>query len=275
MIINTIHTKEQQLKNGYFKTGSGNETILIIGSCRAVPYVNYLNDWNEQNHNRFSICFIDPFNWNWDMQENRTNYKEELIKQETNAALLDVLKNCSIFIHEYYANAEMFNCDKAAEKNIYQFGLNPKQDITLPNYNDIFILTKEIVSFDVEIRKLAIQDYNVNGKLSDYTIQKIRDVREKNLQKFYDICAKTDFPEFADIFKNEHEIIRYAHTFNHVTKRFNQRIFFLMNEKFLHLDLSKYTISEVDLFDNSYTELCEYDLDYYWNEKIKPLKESL
>jgi hypothetical protein len=209
------------------------------------------------------------------MQENRTDYKAELIKQESNKTLLETLSKTSIFIHEFYGNAEMFNCDKEAEKNIYQFGLSPKQDICLPNYNDIFILTREIVAFDLDIRKMAIQDYNVNGHLSHATITAIDNAKEKNLQRFYDICSKTDFPEFAEIFKNEYKLIRFAHTFNHVSKVFNQKIFRLMNDKYLKLDLSNYKISEVDLFANNYTELSEYDLGFKWNEKIKPLKQSL
>lgn len=272
-MINTLEIKQQQFLNGTYKAGSGSEVILIIGSCRAVPYLTYLNDWNSQNGNRFSIHFIDPFNWNWDINENRTDYTAELIKQEGNQYLLDVFKSCSIFIHEYYGNAEMFNCDKKSVKNIYQFGLNPKQDITLPNYNDIFILTREIVSFDLEIRKMAIQDYNVNNKLSDYTLQKIDIVRQKNLERFYDICSNTDFPEFAELFANYHKTKRFFWTFNHVSKTFNHIIFDLMNKKYLRLEGMK--MSEVDLYANNYTYLCEYDEGYKWNEEIKPLKDIL
>lgn len=272
-MINTIQIKKGQFENGSYKTGSGSEVVLIIGSCRAVPYLTYLNDWNEANGNRFTIHFIDPFNWNWDMQENRTDYHAELIKQETNPALLETLSKTSIFIHEYYGNAEMFNCDKKAEKNIYQFGLNPCLNITLPNFNDVFILTREIVSFDLDIRKMAIQDYNVNGKLSQQTIDAIDVVRQKNIQRFYDICSMTDFPEFAEIFSNHYKRKRFFWTFNHVSKTFNQLIFDLMNKKYLRLEGLK--MSEVDLFANNYTHLSEYDYGYEWHEEIKPLKEIL
>jgi hypothetical protein len=46
-----------------------------------------------------------------------------------------------------------------------------------------------------------------------------------------------------------------------------------MNEKFLHLPNVR--MSEVDLYANNYTYLCEYDEGYKWNEQIKPLKEIL
>lgn len=274
-MINTIQIKEQQFKTGTYKTGSGSEVILILGSCRSVPYLTYLNDWNNQNGNRFAIHFIDPFNWNWDMQENRTDYTAELIKQESNENLLSVLKSVNIFIHEYYSNAEMFNVFKDAPKNIYQFGLNPSIDICIPNYNDVFVLTREIVKFDKRCRDMAIQDYNVNGKLSPQTIEEIGKVRENNLQRFYDICSKTDFPEFAEIFSTQYKRLRLFWTFNHISKHFSQSIFYLMNEKFLKLDLTNYKINREDLYANNYTYLCEYDEGYTWNEEVKPLREVL
>jgi hypothetical protein len=272
-MINTIQLKTAQLRDGFFKVGSGPEVILIQGSCRAVAYVTYLRDWNEANGNRFTICYIDPFSFNWDMQEQRVDYEMELLKQESNQALLDMLRSVDIFIHEYYANAGMFNVDKTGSKNIYQFGLSPKQDICIPSFNDVFVLTREIVSFDMDIRKMAIQDYNVTGKLSERTLEIIEETRCRNLDKFYKICALTDFPEFAEIFKDHYKKVRLFWTFNHVGKAFNHLIFDLMNKKFLRLENVK--LSEVDLFANNYTYLSEYDHGYGWNEEIKPLKDIL
>lgn len=275
-MINTVNIKEQQLQSGFFKVGSGPENILIVGSCRAVPYVTYLNEWNELNGNRFSIHFIDPFSWNWDINEQRVDYNAELLKQEDNSELLSLLANTDIFIHEYYSNAGMFNCDRNAEKNIYQYALNPRLDVTIPNYNDVFVLVSEIVKFDPECRAMAIQDYNVNGKLSDLTLDKIIEVKHNNLQRFYNICSKTDFPEFAELFANNYKHTRLFWTFNHISKTFTQAIFRLMNEKFLKLDLSGHKLNETDLYANNYTYLSEYDYGYTWaNETIKPLKESL
>lgn len=277
-MINTITIKEQQLARGYFSTGTGKETILILGSCRSVPYVYYLDKWNKANGDRFTINAIDPFSWNWDMQENRVDYMAELTKQESNKELLDMLKRVDIFIHEYYSNAGMFNVFKEGEKNIYQFGLKPKQDICLPNYNDIFILTREIVSFDMEIRHKAIADYNVIGKLSEQTLSDIDQVRKNNLNKFIGICAKTDFPEFAQIFMDNYKKKRFFWTFNHIAKEFTLTIYRLLNDKFLKLYLSDFywdIISKHDMYANNFTYLCEYDIGYEWNEEVKQLKEIL
>lgn len=277
-MINTVNTKKEQLESGYFKTGSGNEVILIMGSCRSVPYLNYLNDWNLLNGNRFTICFIDPFNWNWNINEDRIDYNEALAQCETNENIATMLRSTTIFIHEYYANAGMFNCNKSAEKNIYQFGLKPTKDITIPNFNDLFILTMDIVSFDLNIKKMAIQDYNVNGKLSPQTLSEIETVRNNNLKRFYDICSKTDFPEFAEIFRLRYKSERFFWNSNHVAKNYTLDIFQMINNKYLDLHITGdfwNQIAKQDLYANNYTYLCEYDLDYSWNEEIKQLKEIL
>lgn len=274
-MINTLQLKAAQLQDGFFRVGSGETSILILGSCRSVPFVTYLRDWNIQNGDKFSIYYIDPFSWNWNMKEERVDYNAELIKQESNQTLLDTLSKTSIFIHEYYANAEMFNCDKNAEKNIYQFGLNPKVDICTPNFNDVFILTSDILRFHPEVMKMAVQDYNVNGELSPQTKMEIAEVRKNNLSRFVSICLMTDFPEFADIFMNDYKKQRYFWTFNHTSKLFAQTLFRLMNDKFLKLDLSNYQINEIDLYANNYTHLTEYDWGYEWGEEVKPLRDIL
>ena len=109
-MINTIETKEQQLSIGYYKIGTGNTNLLILGSCRAVAYITYFNDLNKDN--KYSIYFIDPMNWCWDMQGNRVNYEERLKDCEDNINILELLKKVDIFIHEHYINAGMFNVSK-------------------------------------------------------------------------------------------------------------------------------------------------------------------
>jgi hypothetical protein len=270
-MINTIDLKHEQLTKGFYSIGTGIEKILIIGSCRSVPYVTYFNENNLDN--RYTINYIDPFNWNWDVNDNRTDYIEVLKQCEQDERILQMLRSTTIFIHEYYANAGMFNCNKLSEKNIYQFGLQPKKDICLPNFNDVFILTSDIVSFDIEIKKSAIQDFNVIGKLSDRTISEIEKVRTANLDRFYSICLKSDFPEFAKIFYDNYKSTRYFHTFNHVSKVFNHKIFELICANYL--DKTDFILPEHDMFANSFTSLCEYDYGFDWNEPTKKLKESL
>ncbi len=278
-MIGTLETKIDQLKNGFYTNGTGKDVILILGSCRSIPYLNYLVLWNEMNNQRFTIHFIDPFNHNWNTKDERTDYEWQLELCEQNEALISMLKNVKIFIHEYYNNAGMFNCNKEAEKNIYQFGLNPEIDVTIPNFNDVFILTADIILWNNDLKKQAIQDYNVIGKLSDQLISKTKEIRELNLKKFYEICQKSDFPEMEVYFSGQYQQKRFFWNSNHITKTFTLIIFKLLNDNFLHLSITKeFTDSIVnaeDMYCHIFTSLTEYDKGYLWNEPIKKLKELL
>lgn len=277
-MINTVQIKGQQLANTYFQTGSGAEKVLIMGSCRVAPYVEYLNVWNEANGNRFTIYSLDPFNWNWNDKDERTDYDTALLKLESDGRLLSMISSVDIFIHEYYQNSGMFNVKKGDSKTIYDFGMNAKIDICLPNWNDVFVLFRDIITFDVDIRKKAMQDINVNGKISEQTLNEMYEISKKGVQKFYDVCLKSDIPEMKYFFESRFKKERLFWTYNHVAKPFTLKMFSLINEKFLHLHLDDgfwYSITKAeDLFANNYTYLTQHDIDYWgyeWNEEIKSM----
>lgn len=279
-MINTIQIKQQQLSKGFYTTGSGPAVMLIMGSCRVCPYVEYFHQWNEKNGNQFTIHTLDPFNWNWNGADERVDYEEALLKCETNENILSMLKSVDIFIHEYYQNAGMFNCKIGSEKTIYNFGLSPAKDICIPNWNNLFVLFGDIVSFDMDIRKKSIQDYNVLGKLSDQTEKEIYDISQKNIEKFYEVCRLSDIQEMEDFFKINFTTTRLWWTNNHISKHFTLYIFSVLCKK-LSIDLSTDfidKISEDDMFANNYVYLTAEDVKYYgytWNEEIKPLREKL
>jgi len=262
-MINTVNIKQAQLRTGYFKTGTGPENVFIMGSCRVVNYVNYFAAMPQ-----FTVYSIDPFNWNWDVNDDRVDYIGALKHQETNQELLDMLAGCKIFIHEWYENAGMFNISK-----IYDFGLKPEIDICIPNFNDLFILFKDIITFDSDMRKLAAQDFNVLGRLSEQTERAIMEVSSKNLDKFYKVCELSDIPEMVGYFYAMWKEYRMFWSYNHVTKDFTLAVFKFINEKWFNgtLDVD---INHHDIFANNYTYLTEYDVKNYgftWNEQVKKL----
>jgi hypothetical protein len=259
-MINTVNIKQQQLKNGYYKTGSGPEHIFIMGSCRVVNYVNYFAAMPQ-----FTVYSIDPFNWNWDKDDNRVDYEQALKAMEGHYGLLEMFKSSTIFIHEYYENAGMFNI-----KNIYDYGLNPTIDICIPNFNDLFILFKDIITFDSEMRKLAAQDFNVIGRLSEQTETEIMTIRNKNIIKFMHVCSLSDLPDMAQYFTDNFLNIRLFWSYNHVTKDFTLAVFDLINSKYFnnHLTVDR---QHEDIFANNYTFLTEYDAAFKWPEQIKKL----
>lgn len=273
-MTNTVQIKKQQLSKGFFTIGNGPEVVLIMGSCRVVNYITYLHGYDK---NRFTIHSIDPFNFNWDAKDNRVDYVKAIEAMENHTALLKMLASVNVFIHEYYANFGMFNCDRNAEKNIYQFCMSPAVDVCIPNFNDVFILFGDIVTFDNDLRKMAIQDYLVTDKLSDQTELMIIEKSESNLAKFYEICLKSDLPELMPMFKEWHLRVRMYWTYNHVSKFFTLAVMKLMNEKYLNLPGLVLDETHEDIFANNYTYLTEYDRKrgYDWDEEVKPLRNKL
>lgn len=275
-MINTVNTKQQQIQNGFFKTGTGDTKILIVGSCRCVPYLNYFNRLNSKDI--YTVYFIDPFNWNFDANDNRVDYEAVINSLETNEAMLNMLASIDIYIHEYYSQFGMFNSSKEAVKNIYQFGLNPKHDICIPNYNDVFVLFNDLLTFDQEVIKIAIQDVNVLGKLSEQTESVIVAKSNTNLKRFYSVCRKSDFPEMEEYFKSTWKNTRMFWTYNHISSAFSLYIFegLCRRLEILPYQSEWFEIRNLpDLFENPHTGITEYDKKHFglnYNEKLVPLK---
>lgn len=278
-MINTVQIKQQQLEKGFFTIGSGPEVIFVMGSCRIVNFITYLSEWSLANGNRFTIHSLDPFNFYWNDKDERVDHIQAIEKCETEAKILDMLKSVDIFLHEHYSNFGMFNCKKQESKTIYKFGLEPKIDICIPSWNDNFVLASDLVSFDLDLRKKSIQDYNVLGKLSEQTKEEIFKKSQYGIERFYYVCRSSDVPEMADYFSKNITRKRLFWTFNHTTKWFTLALFNFINDKFLHLDLSKgFNPDHEDIFANNYTKLTELDVEMYgydWGEEIIPLKEKL
>lgn len=210
-MISTYDIK-QQLKT-VFTVGNQphpKEVILIIGSCRSVPYLNYLDRYNRSAGNPFRIHFIDPHNYHWDggSTERKVDVEAHINEQESNPRLLKILKATTILIHEYYVNFGMFNTAKDAPKNIFQFGINPRMEICIPNFHDVAIL----------------------GVTKNEGM--------KSIEKFCAVCKNTSFPEMADHFMENWQTRRFFWQANHVSKHFTMFIFKMMNDRFLRLDLS-------------------------------------
>lgn len=217
-MIGTVETKREQLKHGYYRTGNGPEHLLLIGSCRSIPYLYYLDLWNIR-HGRFTISFIDPCNWNWNLNEDRVDYEAAINAKEADPAILELLTSAQIYIHEYYENYGMFNSSPDNQKNIYQFGLKPQLNICIPNFNDYFILGQP------------------------------KEVGLENLEKFYSVCRLSSFPEMEEYFKANWRTKRFFWSNNHVAKEFTLFIFKQMDERFLHLGFDEWFWQEIPKHD--------------------------
>lgn len=232
-MIDTLECKSQQLAKGYFQSGAGPTEILILGSCRTVPYLNYLVNANDGG---LTIRRIDPCDWTF------SGY--DLTTLETDGRILEVLKSTKIFIHEHLINYGMFNTQPfSTEKNIYEFGMFPDLDITVPNFNDHMILEEDYRAYGAE----TPDDYIERGNAE--------------ILKFCGVCTMSSFPEFAQTFYDTWTSIRYFWRPNHVSSAFTKAIFQLMNAKFLHLPIGD--VTDEDLFQDPHTNVTQRDREGY------------
>lgn len=275
-MIDTVNSKPRHYTHGSFCIGSGPTVILIEGSCRVIPCVNYFDYLNADN--RFTIHLINVVNICFDVHDNKVNPAEHAQQFESNPHLLDTIRKTKWFIHEHAVRFGMLNTDKTCPKNIYQFGMNPDIDISLPNFNDVFILAQELVDIDPKVKKIAKEDYAAIGQLSPDTkaVMRLRGMTEIN--KFLNICAKTSLPEFAAEFAANWKSIRYFWTGSHVSKEFTTTVFRMMNERYLKLKIDPEAFRRIhadDMYATPASPVTRYDVENYginWPQAVQELK---
>jgi hypothetical protein len=239
-MISTIESKQQQLINGFFERGTGAEKILILGSCRTLPYLSYLIRWNESNGDRFTIRRIDPCDWTVENVDIETCERDERIQR--------VISSTNIFIHEHLESYSMFNTSKETPKNIYQLGMNPLIDIAIPNFHDRFALENDWVDCGMQ----TPDNYIEHG--------------EAAMEGFCEICKLSSFPEMGDYFRESWRSIRFFWRPNHISAAFSMYIFRRINSRFLHLKLTDEFIEaakQEDLFKTPCTQPTQRDREAY------------
>ncbi len=250
-MITTV-TIKQKLRE-VFEIGSGPTNILVLGSCRCVPYINYLDRYNRNAGEPFRIYAIEPNNYHWNSFDQPVNIEQKLVQLETDNRVLSIIESCKIFIHEYYANFGMFNTGIYMPKNIYQFKMKPEQDILIPNFHDHFILENDWVACGIPTPPHYIT------------------LGEAEIEKFALVCRRSSFPQMRDHFIRNWTTTRFFYRPNHISAAFSLYIFRLMNEQFLHLNLTEefWAGAETeDLFREPCTQVTERDKKGYgikWN----------
>jgi len=238
----------------------GSPVIFLQGSCRTLPYVNYFNRLLEMGAASLRVFCVNPDDHHWDdAWQVVPDFYEALRARESDPNMLAALKATNIFIHEHYANYDMFNTAAGMEKNIFQFGMAPQVDICLPNFHDLLILYNDIKTFDASV---AAQIESDGGVPSEATLQRIKLIGEASVEKFCGVCRLSSFPEMEEYFRENWRTRRFFWTMNHISRHFSLYLFRLMNDKFLHLNLSDEFWHEAggeDLFCTPCTEVVDYD----------------
>jgi hypothetical protein len=268
----TTHRIKKKRFDGLFQCGNPHsaEVVFMMGSCRGVPHLNFLNEANSLVGQRFKIYYVDPHDFHWDENENLVDIHTAIDRASRDTRIIDAFRSATIFIHEHYANYGCFNTDRSAPGNIYDHGMAAPLDICLPNFHNKYILFQEIFDqggFDgaTEVTYEMFEEFSAVGQAS--------------LHAFKEMCAKTSFPEFADYFEANMRRVRMFFSNNHVSHHFTIPLFRLMNEKFLHLPLTETFYQRLyqtpDMYSSqSVVPLTQQDVNahgWQWDEPIRPL----
>lgn len=250
------------------------EVILIVGSCRCVPYLNYVARWSKMNGDCFRIHFIEPWNAHWDAHGKEVDFEAALSRLEGDGNVRQALRETTIYIHEFYNCAGMFNSSPDEAKNIHQFGLNPRVEVSIPNFNDVWLLFREQLQFD-EIKRERVK--GTGGIPTPMLIEEMKTSGLNDLERFYRACRLSSLPEMEQHFEANWRSRRMFWKGNHVSKHFTMRLFYEMNDKFLDWPLTEEFCGEIfkeDLYGNVITPVTQFDRDAYgitWDEPTEPL----
>ncbi len=245
-MLDTVNTKAQHYTDGGYRVGSGDEVIILLGSCRIMPFANYLNRLNTDN--RFTIFVIYVVNFTVDANDNPTDCEAQIERLRDNQVFREMVYRCKWFIHEHVENYHLLNTSRESPMSIFRLGMAPVLNICIPNWNDHFILENDYLDCGVP--------------LPDNYIQR----GESEIEKFCRVCELSSFPEFAEIFRFRWRGIRYFWRPNHASAAFTLDIWALLNGKFLKLGVPNEAweaMQKEDLFKDPHTEPTQRDIDGY------------
>lgn len=266
MKYNAENTKPGHNPGLTFRIGSGPIKILILGSCRIMPYVNYIDFLNADN--RVTLDVINIVNFNWDADGNPVNRDEAVQQQESNPLLLERIRETQWFIHEHAEFYDFLNTDRKCKKNIYQYGMKPEIDISIPNWNAPFLFQDFINCFP-ELRAEAASG------MTETLQRRIRNLGIANLGRFFFYCATSSVPEIFPVIAKTWMQKRYWWTANHITCLYSALVWRTMNEKFLKLPQVPgfEELENADDFAATPTRITQYDREAYGLEWPQPTDE--
>uniref|UniRef100_A0A6C0HZ42 Polysaccharide biosynthesis enzyme WcbI domain-containing protein n=1 Tax=viral metagenome TaxID=1070528 RepID=A0A6C0HZ42_9ZZZZ len=244
------------------------KNILLIGSCRITPFLNYIA--NDNYFDSYNILAVMVHN------TQMKKISETLIENE--AIKKDIYKT-TIFIHEFCRNSDYFNIPKDKEKNIYQIKPIFDIDISLPNYQDPCIFTKDIIFYR---NSIEFDKYIKNEMIFDEFSKILQDLQHAEKTKYYNVILKSELPELLEFVKNNIDNNRMAHTINHPSNFLFIKMYELILQKWFHREIPESVFNfnkkyEYLSSDGYSTKLTYYDkecLNYNINEEYLNEQDS-
>jgi hypothetical protein len=212
--ITTNQTKAAQ-ETMFFLGDSvrASNVVLVVGSCRAVPYLNYMQAYNRAAGKPvFAAAYVNPA----DLQTTATGYpqdaREAIMRLVSRDRVKDFCSEATAMLCEHVQNYGALNT--TPDGWLRQVALPIYSPVfTIPNWNAMAVLQHDIL----ELFPLTFQ-----GRLLRHEHEK---VSKNSIQKFFDHCVKSSFPEMAEVFEASWRKEKWFHTHNHVARPFTEFIF--------------------------------------------------
>lgn len=188
-------------ERGDYSFGSENapETVVLVGSCRVVPFLNFLRVCNMLSDRRFRVLCFDPV---------------EMWKGPGHDVAGCVNDNLSRFrfgkvdylVCEHLQHCGVLNTVRTSEENVFDsLGCVPVREIRLPNWNDIHIFDEETCIYYKEYAESSREN----------RVSTLRFATTLHKAKFLGRCALSSFPQLADWVDDNWLAIRLGWTSNH------------------------------------------------------------
>jgi hypothetical protein len=249
------------------------QNILLIGSCRITPFLNYMinHDIFGNNYNYLGILVYN---------DQMKILSEDIINNEE---IRHQICRSKYLVAEYMLNYNFFNTNRSSNQSIFNIYDSFEKEIILPNWNNICLYAKDLVQFkDLknELNRALRNEIHIN----DFA-QKLRETHEKELERYYSILRKANFPELIDYVKSIVINYRIANTLNHPTNLIFIQLYRLVIEKYFtgdsyHFPQSVLSANSEEFLQNKDhdTKLTFYDYHYLnirINESYLDQQESI
>ena len=160
-----------------YKKGAAN--VLFLGGCRSYAYAIYFEEickyipWFK--HAQFGISVIAV-------------HIIDLLKRQKTQNLINVIENADIIVCEQIRHYSFLNTHKKCEQNIFNnFNIKPHCVVVqVPN-----------LEFSYYYNELTFE--NADDKNDD---NKVKLLKEKNLNKFVECCREYNFAQFGEYILN-------------------------------------------------------------------------
>lgn len=273
-MINGNQTKEAQLRDNWFQHGTGPLKILLLFPCRGIFFLNYLADLNVDN--QFTIFYVDPVNWGLAERQSRETWLAANDRLRVDRRFTDMLASAHWFIHERYVGHEMFSTESICRERIYDHGLHPELDITIPNFHDHLILFNDVIKYSPGMKERAMIDMRSNQALSEWTQNDIVKIGQGEIVRFGLSCRMSSLPDMEGFFESEWTKQRLFWAINHISAAMAVKMFRMANDSFLKLDVPDHLWTQW-LADPSFSTPCSihtrYDVEQYGVSWPQPVGE--